>query len=179
MLLRHVYLYLATDEFPQGMGSEFLFRCCYLNNYLTSRMRELRLVREYRGIFFQGSGVVGVPRIGFERGLLVPVAFSPTRYAALHPGEEHEFFIAMITEGMERCAPEHSIPIDAMQAALEDFRRGGYRNEWTHQRKLLRPVSTRRCFAHSIRSASGWSSNWAHTEARSPSYRSRSACDAG
>ncbi|MCX5747479.1 MAG: hypothetical protein NT062_33865 [Proteobacteria bacterium] len=79
-------------------------------------------------------------RISVERNLIAPAGFSSARYAALHPGEEHEFFIAMIVDGLERCAHQHEIPIIELRTALEAFRRGGYRNEWTHQRKRLRQV---------------------------------------
>ena len=46
----------------------------------------------------------------------------------------------MIFEGLARCAQEHEIPISELTMAIEEFRRGGYRNTWTHQRKLLRPA---------------------------------------
>jgi hypothetical protein len=139
MLLKDVRLYMNRDQFPQAMRSEFRFRSCYISNYLTRRVRELRLSRDFRGILIQGCAVISAPGLS-EMDLIVPVGFSSADYAALRPGEEHEFFIAMIAEGIERCAQEHSIPVAELMTTLEEFRRGGYRNEWTHQRKLLRPV---------------------------------------
>lgn len=46
----------------------------------------------------------------------------------------------MLVDGLERCARSHKIPLVELLGAVDEFRRGGYRNEWTHQRKILRPV---------------------------------------
>lgn len=142
MLLKSVRLYLYSDEYEQALRSEFLFRSCYISNFLSRRVRELGFDTDgFKGILPQGRRATDVPAsISSESNLIVPVHFDEARYAALGAGEQHEFFIGMFVEGLEKCARHHRIPLAELQAALEEFRRGGYRNEWTHQKKLLRPV---------------------------------------
>jgi hypothetical protein len=48
--------------------------------------------------------------------------------------------MGMLLEGFEKCARHHRIPLAELREGLEDFRRGGYKNEWTHKTKLLRPA---------------------------------------
>lgn len=140
MLLKDVRIYLNSDEFPQVMRSDFLFRSCYISNYLTRSVRQLRLSREYKGVLVQGCSNPPASRISAERNLIVPVNFSSGDYAGLQPGEEHEFFIAMVAEGLRSCAPEFDLPLNALMGALEEFRRGDYRNEWTYQKKPIRAL---------------------------------------
>lgn len=139
MIFKDLRLYLS-EEFPRGIGSEFLFRSCYFSNFLTRRVRALRLLRDYKGFIIQGCQVITPPRISPEANLIVSVGFSSAAFAELRPGEEHEFFVAMTVDGLDRCAQQHQIPIAELTTTLEEFRRCGYRNEWTYQRKLLRQV---------------------------------------
>lgn len=142
MLLRHVYLYLHLDEYPSALATPFGFRTRYVCNVLERRLRDMKYQADgFSKVCIQGrhQPLETCPIVS-EHAALPTVAFDQAKYESLRPGEEHEFFIAMIVEGLERCAQQHQIPIAELTAALEEFRRGGYRNEWTHQKKLLRQV---------------------------------------
>jgi hypothetical protein len=73
-------------------------------------------------------------------GLIVPVYFDQARYDSLGPDEHHEFFLGMYIEGIEKANRDFSIPYDVLVQSIEDFRKGGYKNEWLDKRKLLRPL---------------------------------------
>ena len=142
MLLRHVYLYLHLDEYPKELATAFGFRTRYVCNFLERRLHALKYHAEgFSKICVQGrhQPLASCPIVS-ENAVLPTVAFDPERYRALGPGEEPEFFLAMLSEGLERCARDHAIPIAELTAALDEFRRGGFRNEWTHQKKQLRPI---------------------------------------
>jgi hypothetical protein len=140
MRLTDVRLFLSNDEFPRELRSEFLFRSCYVSHYVTRRVRELRLPRDYKGLLVRGCLLGGEPRISVEGNLIVPVEFSSARYMSLRPGEEHKFFVEMLADGLARTAEGYRVPVVEMKAILDDFREGGYRNEWTHQKKNLRAI---------------------------------------
>lgn len=142
MRLRHVYLNLYRDEYPKALATPFGFRTRYVCNFLERRLRPMKYhVDGFSKVCVQGrhQPLETCPIVG-EHAALPTVAFDQARYESLRPGEEHEFFIAMIVQGLDRCAQHHQIPIAALKDALDEFRRGGYRNEWTHQTKLLRQV---------------------------------------
>lgn len=142
MRLRHIYLYLHLDEYPAALATPFGFRTRYVCNFLERGLRDIKFEADgFSKICIQGrhQPLKTCPLVS-EHAALPTVAFDQGKYESLRPGEEHEFFIAMLVEGLERCAQEHKIPIAELTTALENFRRGGYRNEWTHQKKLLRQV---------------------------------------
>ncbi|MDP2314841.1 MAG: hypothetical protein Q8P41_18210 [Pseudomonadota bacterium] len=142
MILKHVYLYLNLDEYPDELTTAFGFRTRYLCNFLERRLNPLH----YSAAGFSKICVQGT-RTPTEACPVVPelavaptVPFDQPRYDTLRPGEHHEFFIAMMLEGLEKCARHHRIPLAELKEAVEEFRRGGYKNEWVHQKKLLRSV---------------------------------------
>lgn len=142
MLLKHVYLFLHLDEYPAELATPFGFRTRYVCNFLERRLGELKYqARGFSKICVQGRHArLDVCPIVSENAALPTVAFDQSRYVALHAGEAHEFFISMLAEGLERCSKYHCIPFVELKSAIDAFRKGGYRNEWTHQKKVLRPV---------------------------------------
>ena len=145
MVLTHVYLYLNLDEYPKELATLFGFRTRYVCNFLERHLRPLKFRAEgFSKIAVQGrhQPLNDVPIVS-ENSALPTVAFDQARYESLSPGEEHEFFVAMLEEGLDRCAQQHQIPLAELKAAISEFRQGGYKNEWTDQTKLLRPSGLR------------------------------------
>lgn len=142
MRLKHVYLCLHLEEYPSDLATPFGFRTRYLCNFLERRLAELNFdAKGFSKICVQGrhhpqeaSPIVSV------NAVVPTVSFDQDRYESLGPDERHEFFIGMLVEGLEKCSRSHDIPLGDLEGAVGEFRRGGYRNEWTHQKKLLRPV---------------------------------------
>lgn len=145
MLLRSIYLYLYSDDYPQVLISEFGFRTRYLCNFVQRRIRGLK----FESDGFNMIGVQGRLRpldacsVVSEKCLLSTVAFDQPQFQSLQAEERHEFFIAMLTSGVQKCASQHSIPLLEITSAINEFRAAGYRNEWTFEDKLLRPVGIR------------------------------------
>lgn len=140
-VLKTVRLYLHVDDYGQELRSEFLYRSCYISNFTSRCVRGLDFkTNGFKGVLVQGrKSPPGEPRVSVETNLIVPMRFDQERYESLGPGEHHEFFLGMLVEGFEKCARYHSIPFEELMAAIEEFRGGGFRNEWTHQKKQLRP----------------------------------------
>jgi hypothetical protein len=145
MLLKHIYLYLNLDEYPDELATPFGFRTRYICNFLEKRLKPLKYQADgFSKICVQGKHVPeeACPIIS-ENAVVPSVMFDQERYQMLDTDEHHEFFIGMLCEGIEKCARNHHIPLAAMMEAIEDFRRGGYKNEWIYQTKLLRPAGLR------------------------------------
>ena len=142
MLLRDTSLYLNVDESEPIYGSDFEFRSRYLCNFVRRRIVPLRFKAEgFGSIAVQGCRE---PKdecpIEGENVAVAPVRFDQQLYDSLDPAECHEFFIGMLLEGLEKCGRHHRIPLTEMKAAIDEFRAGGYRNEWTFKKRTLRPV---------------------------------------
>lgn len=145
MLLKHIYLYLKLDEYPDELATPFGFHTRYVCNFLERRLRELKFRAEgFSKICVQGCHVPdeSCPIVP-DNAALASVAFDEQRYRALTEDEYHEFFIAMLREGFENCARQHSIPLEELLDTIDDFRRGGFKNEWVQKTKLLRAAGLR------------------------------------
>lgn len=145
MLLKHIYLYLNLDEYPDELSSTFGFRTRYICNFIERSLKRLRFhTEDFSKICVQGTDTPeeSCP-VRFENAANPTVKFDLNRYKALGPNEHHEFFIAMLLEGIEKCGRHHSIPLGSIKEAIQDFRHLGYRNEWIHQVKLLRQAGLR------------------------------------
>lgn len=141
-MLRDISLYLNVDEYERTYRSEFGFRSRYLCNFVRRHVASLKFrTKGFGSIAVQGcSHPTHDCPIRGEKVAVPTVKFDEQRYEALGADEHHEFFIGMLLGGLEKCALFHHIPLAEMKDAIEDFRAAGYRNEWTHQKKLLRPV---------------------------------------
>ena len=142
MQLRHVYLYLHLDEYPAVVATPFGFKTRYLCNFVQRRLRELNFdAHGFSKICVQGrhEPEESCPILS-ENAAIPSVSFDQPRYESLDRGAHHEFFVAMLLEGLQKCSRHHQIPLSELKAAIEEFRQRGYRNEWTHQKKLLRSV---------------------------------------
>ena len=142
MLLRHLSIYLRTDAYPRELGVPFGFRTRCLCNFVERRLRKLG----FRADGFNHLAIEGTPTpladcpIVSENSALATVGFDSHQYEKLAPEEWHEFFISMLLEGMKKCSRHHELPVSEIEAAIDEFRQGGYRNEWVHQKKSLRSV---------------------------------------
>lgn len=145
MLLRDISLALNFDTYERNYDNDFQFRSRYLCNFVRRRIVPLRFRAEgFGSIVVEGcrEPEEGCPIKG-ESVAVAPVRFDQRRYDSLEPSQCHEFFIGLLLEGLEKCARFHRIPLSEMKSAIDDFRAGGYRNEWTHRKKLLRPAGLR------------------------------------
>jgi len=142
MLLKDISLYLNVDEYERIYRSDFGFRSRYLCNFVRRRIVPFKFQSEGFGrIAVQGCREPkDVCPIQGEKVAVPTVRFDQQQYESLEPAECHEFFIGMLLQGLEKCARHHRIPLSEIKTAIDDFRAGGYRNEWTFKKKTLRPV---------------------------------------
>jgi len=145
MLLKRVGLALSPDEYAGELTSEFVFRTRYLCNYVNRALTSLRFATpNFRQVIVRGvHSPIDECLVVPEASVRATVRFDEARYRAMGPDEHHEFFLVMLEEGLEKCARHHEIPIDFLRGSIRSFRDGGYRNEWVHQQKLLRPAGIR------------------------------------
>lgn len=145
MILKHLYVYLDPDEFRDDIQVPFGFKTRYLCSYVERALQRIRYQAEgFSKICVRGSAHdIGACPIVPENAAVPSVGFDREEYETLAPEEHHEFFIRMLLEGLETCARFHRIPLTEMHACVDEFRRGGYRNEWIHCSKTLRQVGLR------------------------------------
>jgi hypothetical protein len=140
-MLNYIGLMLNVEEYERMYRSDFLFQERYIGNYLGRPLKAAKFKTEgYNKLIINGQSKPAAQcSIVPEKSLSAPVHFDQPRYDFIGPGEKHEFFLGMYIEGIEKAHRDFPIPYDVLMQGIADFRKGGYKNEWVHQRKLLRP----------------------------------------
>lgn len=140
MTVLHDITFRLQDEIDAQYESEFCFRSRYVCNYIVRRVRKMKFRTEGFGtLVIEGRTDLSKPvhqlSGPFRR---VCTHFDKTVYESLHDNDLAEFFITMFLDGVDRAASETPIPVAEIHAWMDEFRRGNYRNEWTHASKTYR-----------------------------------------
>ncbi len=140
MLLNDVSLYLDY-EYPRSLVNLLSLQARCVGHFLRRRLKEAKFCSNG----FRMIAVIGIEEpapeaaIVPDRALGVEVYFDQQRFERLKGDELQEYFIELLEEGFRKAARSHDIPLDLLLEGLKDFRAGGYKDEWLHQEKLLRP----------------------------------------
>jgi len=144
MRFSDVSLFLNQDEHEGMYDSDFAFRSRYVCNFVRRRLIALKVQTDgFNRITICGCRHPQESCSIYENVLRAQVLFDKQEYESLRTGEQHEFFIGMLLEGIRKCARQFDVPLSDVEKAIDDFRLGGYVNEWVHQKKLLRPLGLR------------------------------------
>lgn len=142
MLLRHVDVELSSEDFKLSVVVPFGFRARTLGNFMERQIRPLKFGADGFGKFLvRGRSPADQgPALGSSNSLIVSVPVDLEEYRRLDVGSDalFELYISMLCEGLERCRGKFELPFEAFGAAVDQFRAGGYQNEWCHQKKLFR-----------------------------------------
>lgn len=142
MKIRHIHMLLDTDnpdDHFRKIASDFGFSSRYFTQYIERGIRAQKIESElWNGIYVKSVGkIYQSPRIE-DKGLVCPVDFNLRGYES-STADKSEFFIKMMLDGIMGVPVKYNVPVDSIVQLIEDFRAGGYVNEWLHKRKLLRP----------------------------------------
>lgn len=141
MLLRDIGLYLDPEEpaYSDRLSYRFSFETRCLCNFIQRRVRKARIKTEgfsklnVRGCQHPQDDCPLVP----ESAVRIEIYFDRHRYDKAAGDDLQEFFIAMLEEGWAKCAKFHKLPLKLLRDPIQDFRAGGYKNEWVHKSKRL------------------------------------------
>jgi hypothetical protein len=142
MKLRTLYLSLlhcATATDKQQVRFSFETRC--LCNFVQREARKWLIPTEgFDNIVVQPVDAADVqpPEVGLVKTMSVPIAMDLPRYQSAVGDARQQFFIELLSEGLTRANALHALPLDRLFARIEEFRVGGYRNEWLHKSKRIR-----------------------------------------
>lgn len=142
MNLRYINLWIdTTSGYDDDYRYEFKLHTRFINHFLSIQIRKHKLVTD--GTFNMIS-VAPMPNnietceiIPFEV-LKVTVPFNKNRYEQTKMTTNHEYYLELLEEGFERISKSKKISLDSLLKLLDDFRKGGYKNEWQHKKKKFK-----------------------------------------
>lgn len=140
MLLRHIYIYLDLEEWPERLHRPVGFESRCVCNFIEQRLKQLRYHTEgFSKLVVTGTKApIDECPVESVNAVCPTVVFDEQRFLVTEGVGRLEYFMELLTAGFNKCAQFHSIPLQELLSYLEEFRRGGYRNEWVHKRRTFR-----------------------------------------
>lgn len=142
MLLREVCLYSDSVSFDGKFGSDFDFRAYHIGDFITRRVRALRLQSSDFSRLAVRCCLPEHPmdcKIEGGNFLVADVSFAKCKYDDLASERDfQEFVIELLLRGVELARKNYDVPHQEIKDAVEEFRRSDYRNEWIHKKRLFR-----------------------------------------
>ena len=138
MIFRSIYL--TIDDY------DFLKKTRYLCHYLEREiLKKIRFSADFRRVCIHLSQGPPPPTLlNSSNVLCVYIQYDPEYYEGLQEnGEIVEFFIEMISKGLEKCQRTHGVPLEELLQGVGTFRKGGYKNEWVHKSRYFKERKVR------------------------------------
>jgi hypothetical protein len=120
---------------------EFQLRTGFISNYLSRAIRPHRFVTDGTFNMISVALVTDNPapaRLVPLDCLQVQLTYDRSEYEAARSAKNFEYYLGLFEQGFRRAAEFKEIPLDTLLLLLEQFRAGGYKNEWRHKKKLFR-----------------------------------------
>jgi hypothetical protein len=78
-----------------------------------------------------------------SNALIAEVSLDMAEYEKLPVEQLPEYFIGLLEAGFVKCSKDQHLPDGYFQEAIQSFRAGNYKNEWTYSEKNFRAAEVR------------------------------------
>lgn len=145
MKLRYIALHMNDlSGYNDLFRIKFNEHSRFISNYLSIHVRKLKF--ETDNTFKMISVIPSQKKeaitfqILAENVINATVPFDPKKYEEMGEIEKYEYYLALLEEGYRICAQHKNIPLDELIRLNQQFRDGGYKNEWIHKRKVFKDL---------------------------------------
>ncbi|WP_193367901.1 hypothetical protein [Pelagibius marinus] len=140
MILRDIHLYPDLVEFNgHPRLGQFRDRTRCLCHFVGKRVARENFKAPFGRICVIGKSSPGaVCFVNTSKVLTVDVPFSTADFGKLDDEQPSDYFIDLLRLGLDKVCGQYEIPLVAFHEAIDEFRAGGYRNEWIWKRKCPR-----------------------------------------
>ena len=148
MILRDIYLYFNELHFPLGTNLPRDTESRWLCNYLERKIQSPRFATEnFRRFIVCGmEGPLPDCHLVDTGVLTVFVPFFLKEYRSLSKSEIPEYYIGLLEAGFAKCNKQYPLPMDRLREGIEEFRAGGYVNQWTWKKKVVKELGIKVAF---------------------------------
>ncbi|WP_321438180.1 hypothetical protein [uncultured Bacteroides sp.] len=75
---------------------------------------------------------------GFGDVIGVNLPFDRNRYEKIKGTEDCSYYLELLEEGFKKASEFKEIPLETLLNIIEEFKQGGYKNEWVHKKKRFK-----------------------------------------
>lgn len=145
MNLRYIALGLDYDTYINSNNElryQFQLHTWFISNYFSKKIRKYRF--DTKGVFNMIS-IALLPenkmkptRITSGDVLETYLTFDQKRYEQIKGTEDYSYYLELLEQGFIKASKFKSIPLDTLLKLIEEFKQGGYKNEWLHKKKRFK-----------------------------------------
>ncbi|WP_330983697.1 MULTISPECIES: hypothetical protein [Enterobacterales] len=142
MILKEIYLYPEILDYREEITFLFKKQSRSLCNYIERYLKAVKYQTDdfKRICFVCQKEPLSNTYINTCNVLCVSIPMSQDEYTNKKKEFLNEYFISLLMLGMDKCNETHPLPSDIIIAAINEFRREGYINEWVFKKKKLKEL---------------------------------------
>lgn len=140
MYLRYISLSMYNSGYVREFESTFFYHSRFISNYLSTQVRKLKIETDetFNMLSIRPSLNIVAPKVVAEKALSITVPINIPEYLSMDDIGKYEYYLFLLDQGYEIASHFKKIPVKQLLQLHQNFREGGYRNEWQHKRKVLK-----------------------------------------
>ncbi|ASE62553.1 hypothetical protein CEQ15_14140 [Chryseobacterium indologenes] len=145
MTLRYIAIGLDYDYYIEKNNKlryGFQLHTRYISNYFSRKIRIYKFdtagVYNMISISLLPEGNMKQSKIKANDVLQVFLPFDEKKYEKIKGTEDCGYYLELLEQGFRKASVFKSIPLDALLDLIDDFRKGGCKNEWLHKKKKFK-----------------------------------------
>ncbi|EDQ7230751.1 hypothetical protein XL92_004257 [Salmonella enterica subsp. enterica] len=142
MILKEIYLYPELLDYGEEITFLFKKQSRSLCNYIERHLKSIKYqTADFKRICFVCQNEpLSDTYVNTCNVLCVSIPMDEDEYTSKKKESLNEYFINLLTLGVDKCSKTHPLPNDHIMAAINEFRRGGYVNKWLFKKKKLKEL---------------------------------------
>lgn len=147
MTLRYILLGLDYDAYiktDNKLRSEFQYHTRFISNYFSKAIRKYKF--DTNGIFNMIS-IALLPennlkptKISGADVLKTYLPFDSKRYEQIKETKDCGYYLELLEQGFKKASEFKPIPLDTLLTLIDEFKKGGCKNEWIHKKKRFKDI---------------------------------------
>jgi len=145
MILKSFYLNLDRQEYGNDIGYKLQCQARSLCHFLGKYVKPSKFKCDFRRVVVCGKRHITTScYINSSNVACVNIEFDLEKYSSLSSDNEiNDFLIEMLIHGLKILKENQDLPWDVISEGIEEFKSNGYKNQWTHKKRLFRDYGIR------------------------------------
>lgn len=144
MTLRHISLYLDNEVKGRMYSSDFSYHISFIDYYFSKAIRKYKFDTNglFNMIFIEllPENKSKPTKISGLNVLETYLPFDSKRYEQIKGTEDCSYYLELLEQGFKQASEIATIPLDTLLTLIEEFKKGGCKNEWVHKKKRFKDI---------------------------------------
>ena len=145
MYLRYLHLGLDYNDYIErdnNLRFEFQQHTNFIDDFFSKAMSKLKYKTDgsYNMISIEVTEFEIKPTKlkGFGDVIGVNLPFDRTRYEKIKGTSDCSYYLELLEKGFKKASEYKEIPLESLLNIIEEFKKGGCKNEWVHKKKRFK-----------------------------------------